>query len=164
MLPPPSLLPAPPASSDPHHKPRRSEVNWPTRSATFLLLQIEEPHSLFTGTSTCRWLKVTELWKRREERWWAAMSRPDLLPRQIFLWRREEEAWIARSLVIPDFLKRNESYGFHVRSIGCHRRCNCRDGQRKELCYCLRALFFDALLCKVTHAPCYINNSIILNS
>lgn len=43
-------------------------------------------------------------------------------------------------------------YGFHARSIGCHRRCNCRDGQRKELCYCLRALlFFDVLLCKVTH-------------
>lgn len=152
MLPPPSLLPAPPASSDPHHKPRRSEVNWPTRSATFLLLQIEEPHSLFTGTSTCRWLKVTELWKRREERWWAAMSRPDLLPRQIFLWRREEQAWLARSLVIPGFLMD-------------FMRCNCRDGQRKELCYCLRALlFFDVLLCKATHGPCYINNSIILNS
>lgn len=45
-LPPLSLLQARPVSSDPHRTPRRSEANWPTRSATLsflLLVQVGEP-------------------------------------------------------------------------------------------------------------------------
>lgn len=109
-LPPPSPLRARPVSWDPHRKSRRSEADRPTRPATWFLLLVQtvdqDPArlgsarlgSVLLRSRTCSYLQMCVRWTGAEDRWCAAMSRPDLLPRQIFL-PHEREGGVERQLI-----------------------------------------------------------------